>query len=236
MVERSARLDEGAPELDAPSNPRLRHPAGQAEEGEGEVDHAETVRGQVGGHGRKDWDGGVSDQELIMFAAAANLLNQNILKRDLERTGQASAAAGYAEWVASALEEMGGTKSSDVVRGASNLSAKVLNGMATVYAGGDTIGKISGLLVEMRAQAKIHPNATMDVVMQIAAERVMNTTPTFDKVPTVLKTLSVYGFGVTQYVSFISEMFRNTSWSYAYAYQDIRDGFKNGNGRNSETV
>lgn len=168
----------------------------------------------------KSWDGNLTDQELEVLAHDAGIINQNVIMNDLAATAKAASASPIANWISKAISEATDSTAGDIVRSASSAIRQTATNLGHWYSIGDNAGKMSGLVFEMQWLKKAYPDMTRGEAMQIASEIVKDTTPTYDRVPPVLRELSIWGVFVNQYVSFASEIFRNTYNSYRLGLQE----------------
>jgi len=79
-------------------------------------------------------------------------------------------------------------------------------------------------MTELTKWAKAKPEATMGELVELAAADVKATTQNYDMVPKLLKELSQRGMVVGTYISFTSELFRNTAGTFNLAQKEIRSG------------
>jgi hypothetical protein len=111
-------------------------------------------------------------------------------------------------------------------------------GTSRVYQASDDFWKIYAYYNEQRSMSKVKygkdyeslTQAEKDIVDNEAADRVMNTYPTYDRVLEIFKTVSKTGV-LGNFVAFRAEVFRVMANTYAYAYNDIRNGIKEKNQR-----
>ncbi len=103
------------------------------------------------------------------------------------------------------------------------LKRTLLDAPQGLYRVSDAIGKVYGFENEVKRQKAINPSATQDQVETIAAERVLNTYPSYSKVPPAVQAFRRQPF-IGPFVAFWYESIRTIGNSMIYGYQDLVQG------------
>lgn len=89
------------------------------------------------------------------------------------------------------------------------------------YATSDHIGKVVGFENELARMKEAHPSLPLAEQERMAAERVLNTYPTYSRVPQSIRVLRRQPL-VGPFISFWYESFRTMGNSIGYAYEDLK--------------
>jgi hypothetical protein len=114
----------------------------------------------------------------------------------------------------------------------------VSRGAGRIYQASDDFWKIYAFYNERSSMAgvmygKAYESLTQEeksAVDDEAAERVMNTYPTYDRIWEAFRRLSLGGM-LGNFIAFRAEVFRVSKNSYAYTFRDIKQGIQSGNNR-----
>jgi len=127
------------------------------------------------------------------------------------------------------LDQMG-LKNSDIVPDADGflpltrrLAIDAVKLPAKAYQLSDALGKAYGFANELARQKAINPQLSLEDQKTAAAERVVNTYPTYSRIPPKVRLLRNQPF-FGPFVSFWYEAMRTTGNSAIYAYQDLVQG------------
>ena len=96
-----------------------------------------------------------------------------------------------------------------------------------LYMAEDNIWKQFAYMMEIDKWRKIHPGKTLEEIKNIAAQRVRDTLPNYDKVGPWIQFIRKLPLG--NFIAWPAELYRNTFNIMDYAFKDIRIGRQTGN-------
>jgi hypothetical protein len=114
------------------------------------------------------------------------------------------------------------------VSGALGAFKRAIRVPAKLYQTSDHLGKIYGFQNELARTKRIHPTWGLERAERYAAERVLNTYPTYSKIPPAIQKLRRQPL-VGPFVSFWWETLRTTGNSILYTAEDLSEGYRSGN-------
>lgn len=85
----------------------------------------------------------------------------------------------------------------------------------------DMLFRVTGYLTNY--ESALAAGMTPDAAMNWAAQRTLNTFPNYSAVPAFLRELSRYGV-INSFVSFMYEMYRNTTWTIRATHEELNSG------------
>lgn len=158
------------------------------------------------------------------------VLNQSLTARELQEIFKLNDIEQY---IVDAAE---GQSIIDRIKNPGRELRKFERGASRIYQASDDFWKIYAFYNERSDVSSFMFNKKYDqlteqeknMVDNEAADRVMNTYPTYDRVLDIFRTLSKTGV-LGNFIAFRAEVFRVAANSYAYAFNDIKTGLRTGN-------
>lgn len=155
---------------------------------------------------------GLSDQ-----ATRLGVFGQQVDMGDIER------------WLSSSRQAERGLRGEQTGSFLTRAARKTGRGLERLYRAGDEVFKFAAWRSEMAKLRWAYPNKTADEIAAEAADIVKDTMPTYSRVPRLVEFIRRYPVG--NFVSFVSEIPRNTANNLRVGLRWIREGAQTGNKR-----
>lgn len=163
-------------------------------------------------------------QEEVARLTALGLRGEGVSAADLVQTIDRSLISRLGTGAANYLSKVGGATGARVAEIAGAVSKVPFK----IYGGTDDLTKYVAWKSEMARYARAFPQMSKAELERKAAEVVLDTMPTYSRVPSMLRTASQLGLAPT-FVNFTAEVFRNSAHIVRIGTADLREGIKTGN-------